>query len=90
MLNGVKHHYCWDSDSSPGIITIIQLKAGFNEVLLYTTPNGNANVEIYLQNDTVWLTQQNIADLFRFDRSVETKHLAFQDLGYRKAEGIYY
>ena len=49
---------------------------GFNEILLYNTPNGKVKVEIYLQNETVWLTQQKIADLFGIDRSVVTKHLA--------------
>lgn len=49
---------------------------GFNEILLYTTPNGNIKVEIYLQNETVWLTQQKIADLFGVERSVVTKHLS--------------
>ncbi len=48
---------------------------GFNEILLYTTPNGNVKVEIYLQNETIWLTQQKIADLFGVERSVVTKHL---------------
>jgi hypothetical protein len=48
---------------------------GFNEILLYTTPNGKVKVEIYLQDETIWLTQQKIADLFGADRSVITKHL---------------
>lgn len=48
---------------------------GFNEILLYTTPNGKVKVEIYLQNETIWLTQQKIADLFGVERSVITKHL---------------
>jgi hypothetical protein len=48
---------------------------GFNEVLLYTTPNGGVKVEIYLQNGTVWLTQQKIADLFGVQRPAITKHL---------------
>ena len=48
---------------------------GFNEVLLYTTPNGKVKVEIYLQNETIWLTQQKIADLFGVDRTVITKHI---------------
>jgi hypothetical protein len=48
---------------------------GFNEILLYTTPNGQVKVEMYLQDETIWLTQQKIADLFGVDRSVVTKHL---------------
>lgn len=48
---------------------------GFNEILLYTAPNGRVKVEIFLQNETIWLTQQKIADLFGVERSVVTKHL---------------
>lgn len=48
---------------------------GFNEVLLYTSPNGNVKVEVYLQNETIWLTQQKIADLFGVQRPAITKHL---------------
>ena len=54
-------------DTTPG--------QGFNEVLLYTTPNGQVKVEIYLQNETIWLTQQKIADLFGVQRPAITKHL---------------
>ncbi len=50
-------------------------KEGFNEILLYTTPNGKVKVEIFLQNETIWLTQQKIAELFGVERSVVTKHL---------------
>ncbi len=48
---------------------------GFNEILLYTTPSGKVKVEIYLQNETIWLTQQKMADLFGVDRTVVTKHI---------------
>ena len=48
----------------------------FSEILLYNTPNGGVKVEIYLQNETIWLTQQKIAELFGVDRSVVTKHLS--------------
>jgi hypothetical protein len=50
-------------------------RKGFNEILLYTTPNGKVKVEIYLQDETVWLTQQKIADLFGVQRPAITKHL---------------
>jgi hypothetical protein len=48
---------------------------GFTEILLYKTPNGAVRVEMYLQNETIWLSQQKIADLFDIERSVVTKHL---------------
>ncbi|MCX6325258.1 MAG: hypothetical protein NT144_01205 [Bacteroidia bacterium] len=64
----------------------ISAKEGFNEILLYTTPNGKVKIEIYLQNETIWLTQQKIADLFGVDRSVVTKHIKniFQNEGLKE------
>lgn len=47
----------------------------FNEFLLYTTPNGQVRVEIFLRNETVWLTQEKMAELFGVDRTVITRHL---------------
>lgn len=51
------------------------VQSDFTEILLYNTSNGGVRVEIYLQNETIWLTQQKIADLFGVDRTVVTKHL---------------
>ncbi|MFN8258994.1 MAG: virulence RhuM family protein [Bacteroidales bacterium] len=51
------------------------IKEGFTEILLYTTPGGKVKVEIYIKNETIWLTQAKIAELFGVDRSVITKHL---------------
>jgi hypothetical protein len=42
---------------------------------VYTTPNGKVKVEIYLQDETIWLTQQKIAELFGVQRPAVTKHL---------------
>ena len=47
----------------------------FNEFLLYTTPNGQVRVEIFLRNETVWLTQEKMAELFGVQRPAITKHL---------------
>jgi hypothetical protein len=47
----------------------------YTDFLLYTTPNGKVKVEIFLHNETVWLTQAKIAELFDVERSVITKHL---------------
>lgn len=53
---------------------------GFNEILLYTTPNGKVKVEIYLQNEMIWLTQQKIADLFGVQRPAITRHFETGEL----------
>jgi len=36
----------------------------FTEFLLYKTPNGKVKVETYLRNETLWLTQKRMTDLF--------------------------
>lgn len=44
-------------------------------IVLYQSADGNTNLEVKLQNDTVWLTQAQIADLFQRDKSVVSRHL---------------
>jgi hypothetical protein len=46
-----------------------------SEIILYTTPQGHIKVEVILQDETVWLTQKAMAELFGVDRTVITKHL---------------
>lgn len=45
------------------------------EFLLYTMPNENVTVNAVLKDETIWLTQKAMAELFEVDRSVITKHL---------------
>jgi len=47
----------------------------FSEMLLYKTPNGEVKVEIYLQNETVWVTLQKMAELFGVAKSTISEHL---------------
>lgn len=46
-----------------------------NEIVLYQ-PDDTLKLEVRLENDTVWLTQQQIADLFGTKRPAITKHLS--------------
>lgn len=36
----------------------------FNEIILYKTPEGKVKVEVFLHNETIWLTQKKMAELF--------------------------
>lgn len=53
----------------------LSLKDELTEFLLYTTPNGNIKVEVFLHNENLWLNQDRMAELFDVDRTVITKHL---------------
>jgi hypothetical protein len=46
-----------------------------NQFLLYSDANGDVRLEVLVQGETVWLTQQKIADLFGVQRPAVTKHL---------------
>jgi hypothetical protein len=43
--------------------------------ILYTSNDGDVNVEVFLKDETIWLTQKAIGKLFGKERSVITKHL---------------
>jgi len=45
------------------------------EFLLYTAPDGAVKIEIFFQNESVWLTQQKIADLFGVSKSTVSEHV---------------
>ena len=51
------------------------IKDELTKFLLYTNPNGEVRVDVLLQNETIWLPQKKIAELFDVDRSVITKHI---------------
>ena len=44
------------------------------EVVLYQ-PDSSIHIEVLVEGETVWLTQQQIADLFGTKRPAITKHL---------------
>ena len=43
--------------------------------LLYTSNTGEVKVDVFFKDETVWLTQKAIGELFGKERSVITKHL---------------
>lgn len=45
------------------------------EFLLYATPDGKVKVEVLLNNETLWLTQKRIAELFGVGIPAISKHL---------------
>ena len=47
-----------------------------NNFILYTAPNGNVKIEAYIQDETIWLTQQKMADVFGVTKSTISEHLS--------------
>lgn len=45
------------------------------EILLYQTEDGETRIEARMVNESVWLTQAQLGNLFQKDRSVITKHI---------------
>jgi len=46
-----------------------------NQIEIYKTQDGETQIEVQFEQDTVWLTQQQITTLFQRDRTVITKHI---------------
>lgn len=45
------------------------------QFLLYQTPDGNSQIEVKLQNDTVWLSLDQMAELFQRNKSTISRHI---------------
>lgn len=46
-----------------------------SDFLLYTTPDGSVKVEVFFEDETVWLTQKRMAELFDVDVRTVNDHL---------------
>lgn len=46
-----------------------------SQLILYQTADGETQIQVILQNETVWLTQKELADLFQRDKSVISRHI---------------
>lgn len=46
-----------------------------NQILIYQTEDGKTKIETKLQDETVWLTQEQMADLFQKSRSTINEHI---------------
>jgi hypothetical protein len=46
-----------------------------SQIIIYQTEDGQTKVDVRVENDTVWLSLNQIADLFQRDKSVISKHI---------------
>ena len=46
-----------------------------SEIIFYQTEDGRTRLEVQLVNDSVWLSLNQMTDLFQRDKSVISKHI---------------
>ena len=47
----------------------------YGEILIYQTDDGQTNIEVKIEDDTVWLTQQQMSELFQTSRTNVVEHI---------------
>ena len=58
----------------------------YGEILIYQTDDGQTNIEVKIEDDTVWLTQQQLTELYQCSKSNISEHIKhiFEDSVVRK------
>lgn len=51
------------------------MKQPNSEIIIYQNPDGNIKIDVRLENETVWLTQEQMAMLFGKGRTTITEHI---------------
>lgn len=46
-----------------------------NELIFYSSPEGDIRVEVFFQEETFWLNQKKMAELFGVESNTITYHL---------------
>lgn len=46
-----------------------------NEIILYQSPDGEVQLDVHMEKETVWLTQAQMVELFGRDQSVISRHV---------------
>ena len=62
------------AESSGGNAPQVQMEPVENQIVVYQ-PNETIRLDVRLENETVWLSQEQMCELFQRDRTVITKHV---------------
>lgn len=46
-----------------------------NEIIIYQTQDGQAKIDVRIENETVWLTQNQMAELFQTTKQNISLHI---------------
>ncbi|RGM42072.1 RhuM family protein [Agathobacter rectalis] len=47
----------------------------YGEILIYQTDDGQTNIEVKIEDDTVWLTQQQLTELYQCSKTNISEHI---------------
>ncbi len=63
------------------------MNSDLGELILYQTEDGQASIDVHLKDETIWLSLNQMAELFERDKSVVSRHLRniFQSCELEKA-----
>ena len=62
------------AEPSGGHASQVQMESAENQIVVYQ-PNETVRLDVRLENETVWLTQLKIAELFGVQKAAISKHL---------------
>jgi hypothetical protein len=56
-----------------------------SEIILYTTEDGITKINVQLENETVWLTQKQMVELYQTAKSTVSEHIKniYTDIRYK-------
>ena len=47
-----------------------------SQLLIYQTPDGNVKIDVQLEDETVWLTQAHLCELFQKSKATVSEHIS--------------
>jgi hypothetical protein len=56
-------------------MTYSQSNIGKSQILIYQSPDGNIKIDVRLEEETVWLTQAQMGQLFGKDKRTISEHI---------------
>ena len=67
------------------------MEANNSQLVIYQTPDGNMSIDVTVENETVWLSQGQMAELFDKDQSVIARHIAnvFKEGEFKNLQALY-
>jgi len=51
------------------------MKFDLGEIILYQSEDGQSSIDVHFKDETVWLTQVHMSELFQRDQSVVSRHI---------------